>query len=76
VEAVLGEFGRHGFGKFKAALGELLVDKLTPINTRFNELRHDQAALDAILRQGAAKARELAVPTLEAAYGALGLLRG
>jgi tryptophanyl-tRNA synthetase len=75
VEAVLGEFGGHGFGKFKPALGELLVDKLAPINTRFNELRHDQAALDAILRQGAAKARELAVPTLEAAYGALGLLR-
>jgi tryptophanyl-tRNA synthetase len=76
VEAVLGEFGGHGFGKFKPALGELLVERLAPINARFDALRHDQAALDAILRQGAAKARELAVPTLEAAYGALGLVRG
>ncbi|MBA4162085.1 MAG: tryptophan--tRNA ligase, partial [Novosphingobium sp.] len=60
TEAVLAEFGGHGFGKFKPALGELLVEKLAPINTRFNQLRHDQAALDAVLRQGAAKARELA----------------
>ncbi len=75
VEAVLSEFGGEGFGKFKPALGELLVDKLAPINARFNDLRHDRQALDAILRKGGAKARELAVPTLEAAYGALGLLR-
>ena len=75
VEAVLSEFGGEGFGKFKPALGELLVDKLAPINARFNDLRHDRQALDAILRIGGAKARELAVPTLEAAYGALGLLR-
>jgi len=76
VEAVLGNFGGEGFGKFKPALGDLLVEKLAPINARFNELRRDQAALDAILHQGAAKARELAVPTLEAAYAALGLVRG
>jgi tryptophanyl-tRNA synthetase len=76
VEAVLGEFGGEGFGKFKPALGELLVTKLAPINTRFIALKDDTAALDAILRAGAAKARALAVPTLEATYAALGLVRG
>ncbi|MBB4859421.1 tryptophanyl-tRNA synthetase [Novosphingobium chloroacetimidivorans] len=76
VEAVLAEFGGEGFGKFKPALGELLTHKLAPINARFVELRQDQAALDAILRQGAEKARALAVPTLNAAYAALGLVRG
>jgi tryptophanyl-tRNA synthetase len=73
--AVLGEFGGEGFGKFKPALGELLVAKLAPINARFVELREDRDALDAVLRDGAARARELAQPTLEAAYAALGLLR-
>ena len=73
---VLQEFGGEGFGKFKPALGELLVDKLAPINARFVELRHDHAALGAILRNGAERARALAVPTLEAAYAALGLVRG
>ncbi|MFM5895099.1 MAG: tryptophan--tRNA ligase [Novosphingobium sp.] len=75
VDAVLAEFGGEGFGKFKPALGELLASKLAPINARFVELREDRAALDAVLRDGAARARELAQPTLEAAYAALGLLR-
>ena len=75
-EAVLARFGGEGFGKFKPALGELLVESLAPINARFVELRQDRTALDAILRQGAEKARALAVPTLDRAYGALGLVRG
>ena len=75
-DAVLAEFGGHGFGKFKPALGELLVESLAPINTRFVELRQDREALDAVLAKGALKARELAGPTLAAVYAALGLVRG
>jgi tryptophanyl-tRNA synthetase len=76
VESVLGEFGGEGFGKFKPALGELLVSRLAPINQRFVELRQDRTTLDAILKAGSEKARALAVPTLNAAYEALGLVRG
>ena len=76
VAAVLTEHGRQGFGAFKPALGELLVTTLAPIAARFRDLRQDREALDAILAQGSAKARELAKPTLDAAYGALGLVRG
>jgi tryptophanyl-tRNA synthetase len=76
VEAVLAEFGGEGFGKFKPALGDLLVTKLAPINTRFIALKDDTAALDAILRKGAERARALAVPTLDKTYAALGLVRG
>jgi len=76
TETVLAEFGGKGFGAFKPALGALLVERLAPINQRFNTLRHDRPALDAILRDGAAKARALATPTLNAAYDALGLVRG
>ncbi|MBK6802175.1 tryptophan--tRNA ligase [Novosphingobium sp.] len=75
VEAVLGEFGGQGFGRFKPALGELLVESLAPINARFVELRTDRAALGQILAKGAAKARELAAPTLAKTYEALGLVR-
>jgi len=74
--AVLAEFGGKGFGAFKPALGELLVESLAPINARFVELRQDRPALDTILHQGAAKARALAGPTLDRAYAALGLVRG
>jgi tryptophanyl-tRNA synthetase len=73
---VLAEFSGQGFGAFKPALGELLVEHLAPINARFNELRHDRAALEAILAKGSERARGLAAPTLAAAYSALGLVRG
>ena len=73
---VLAQFDGAGFGTFKPALGELLLETLGPINERFVELRKDRAALDAILAKGAAKARELARPTLDTAYKALGLVRG
>ncbi|MXP30485.1 tryptophan--tRNA ligase [Parerythrobacter jejuensis] len=76
VEDVLGRFAGQGFGAFKPALGELLVETLSPISTRFRELLEDREALDAILARGAARARERGSPTLDAAYEALGLLRG
>jgi tryptophanyl-tRNA synthetase len=76
VDAVLTRFGGEGFGRFKPALAELLVESLAPINARFVQLRQDRDALDAILAKGAAKARELGTPTLDAAYQALGLVRG
>lgn len=75
IDAVLARFGGQGFGAFKPVLAELLVETLRPISERFNALRHDTAALDAILVKGAAKASALAAPTLDRAYGALGLSR-
>ena len=75
VDQVLARFGGQGFGAFKPALAELLVEKLGPVTARFNELRQDSAAIDKVLDDGAATARELAEPTVNAAYEALGLLR-
>ncbi len=74
-DGVLAEHGGQGFGSFKPRLGELLVETLRPISTRFTQLLEDREALDHILARGAAKARELAAPTLDAAYRALGLVR-
>jgi tryptophanyl-tRNA synthetase len=72
---VCADFAGKGFGAFKPALGELLVETLRPIRERFLELRTDDAALDAILDKGAAKAAAAAEPTLRAAYDAMGLMR-
>lgn len=74
-DAVCAQFAGKGFGAFKPALGELLVEALRPIRTRFLELRTNDDALDAILEKGAAKARAAAEPTLKAAYDAMGLMR-
>ena len=76
TDDVLAEFGGQGFGVFKPALGEVLVETVSPITARFRELKADREALDAILARGAARARELGLPTLDKAYKALGLVRG
>ncbi len=75
VDQVLARFAGQGFGAFKPALGELLVEALRPIATRLTELKADPAAIDAALESGAARASALAKPTLDAAYAALGLCR-
>ena len=76
VEAVLAENGGQGFGHFKPLLGNVLVETLAPISERFRALKDDRETLDAILARGASKARERGTPTLNAAYEALGLVRG
>src|SRR5690349_16743329 len=44
-DAVIRDFGGQGFGAFKAALGELLVESLAPISARFVELKGDRTEL-------------------------------
>ena len=73
VDAVLAQFGGQGFGTFKPALAELLIETLKPISERFLALKADGEAMDAILKNGAEKAASMAAPTLDGAYRALGL---
>ena len=72
VAQVLGEYGGQGFGRFKPALAEVMVAALAPITTRFNELRHDHATLDAVLADGAVRARAIAEPVLTEVHRAVG----
>jgi tryptophanyl-tRNA synthetase len=72
VETVLRDFGGQGFGAFKPALAEAMVAAIAPITARFNELRHDTATLDAVLEDGAARARAIAEPVLAEVHRAVG----
>jgi tryptophanyl-tRNA synthetase len=73
--AVLARFAGQGFGAFKPALAELLVETMRPIKARLDQLREDPGELDSILERGADKAAAAAQPTLDAAYEAVGLRR-
>jgi tryptophanyl-tRNA synthetase len=75
VEQVLGRFAGQGFGSFKSALADALIDLLSPLRSRLDHFRADPAELDRILSAGAERASELAAPTLAAAYRAVGLTR-
>jgi len=73
AEAVIAEFGGKGFGDFKPALADLAVARLGPIRDRMTDLLRDPGAIDAILKDGAEKARALAAPQLLKAQQVMGL---
>ena len=75
ADQVLARFAGQGFGAFKPALADLLVETLRPIKTRLDELRDDPGELDRILLDGAGRAAAMAKPTLDGAYQAMGLRR-
>jgi tryptophanyl-tRNA synthetase len=72
ADGVLRDWGGRGFGAFKPALAEAMVAAISPITARFNELRHDTATLDAVLADGAARARAIAEPVLAEVHRVVG----
>jgi tryptophanyl-tRNA synthetase len=63
-EQVEREFEGSGYGDFKKAVAEAVVELLDPVRERYEELRSDEAELDRILAAGAEKARALAAPVV------------
>ncbi len=73
-QSVLDRFAGQGFGQFKPALTERLVERLAPIATRLRALEADSAAVDAALHDGAARAAAIAAPVLAEVRRAVGFL--
>ncbi len=67
------EFEGAGYGDFKKAVAEAVVDFLAPVRERYAELRPDEAALEAALAAGAEKARSIAAPTLAEVRDRMGI---
>ena len=69
------EFDGQGYGAFKQAVGDAVVEYLRPARERYVELRADEAALEDVLAAGAEKARAIAVPVLDDVRQAMGVGR-
>ncbi|GAB4552353.1 MAG: tryptophan--tRNA ligase [Anaerolineae bacterium] len=63
-EAIEAHFAGKGYGDLKKAVAEATVEGLRPLQERYAELTADPSQLDAILAEGAAKARAVAEKTL------------
>ena len=72
-EQVEAEFGGSGYGAFKQAVADAVVDYLAPVHERFQELRADEDALEDTLTAGAEKARAIATGTLADVRRAMGV---
>jgi tryptophanyl-tRNA synthetase len=58
------EFDGVGYGDFKTAVAEAVIDYLGPVRERYQALREDEQALELAFAEGAEKAREIAASTL------------
>src|SRR5580765_1491720 len=69
------QFADVGYGDFKQAVGEAVVELLAPVQERYGALRADEGELLRLLGVGADKARAASAPTLEAMYERMGFVR-
>ena len=66
------QFEGLGYGEFKLAVGEVVADKLAPIQSEQAKLLADKAYLDGVLKAGAEKAAYTANKTLAKVYKKIG----
>jgi tryptophanyl-tRNA synthetase len=71
---VLREFGGGQFSSFKNALVELCVAKLSPIASEMRRLTADPSHIDAILIEGADRARAIAAETMQKSKDIIGFV--
>jgi tryptophanyl-tRNA synthetase len=72
-EQIEREFDGQGYGAFKAAVAEALVELLGPIGERYRRLRPDEEGLERTLAEGAERAREIASGTMAEVRRSMGI---
>jgi tryptophanyl-tRNA synthetase len=72
-EEVEASFNGSGYGAFKQAVADAVVEYLAPVRERYQELRGDEAELERILAAGADKARAIAADTMVDVREAMGV---
>jgi len=75
VEEIAAQYAGQGYGAFKVDLSEIVSDFVSPLRARTQELLEDKGELDLVLRDGAARAREVASKTLRDVYDRVGFVR-
>ena len=73
-EEIEREFDGKGYGAFKPAVGEAVVEVLRPIREETGRLLADKAYLEGVYRAGAEKAEYIAGKTLRKVYKKVGFL--
>ncbi|MDO5715934.1 MAG: tryptophan--tRNA ligase [Tissierellia bacterium] len=74
TEEVVQNYEGKGYGIFKEDLGDVVVEGLRPLRTRFQEIRQDKDYLEKIYREGAEKASYIANKTLRKVYRKIGFI--
>lgn len=74
MEEIEKEFDGVGYGDFKKAVGEAVVERLTPLQEKYKELINEPEKLKAIYEKGDKKAKEKTAGLLKEVYRKVGLV--
>ncbi len=71
---ITAEFEGKGYGEFKKAVGEAIVEELRPIRENYERIVKDKAYLESLYKNGAEKAERIAYRTLGKAMKKIGFI--
>lgn len=71
-EEIKAEFEGKGYGVFKPAVGEAVIETLRPIREEASRIMKDKAYLESVYKDGAARASRVADRTLAKVYKKIG----
>lgn len=74
MDEIADEFSGKGYGDFKTAVAEVVIEELRPITEKYNLLMQDQAYLKQTAAAGAQKAARIAQRTLDKAMKKVGFI--
>ena len=74
-EQIEAEFAGQGYGVFKQAVAESVIDALRPVQEEYKRLLADKAYLDGVLKDGAGRADAIARRVLAKVYKKVGFLQ-
>lgn len=74
IDALVEGYAGRGYGDLKKDTADAVVEYVTPIKARVDELVADPSELEAILAKGAQRARDVASKTIGRVYERLGFL--
>ena len=68
------EFEGKGYGDFKVAVAECVIEELKPLQNKYNELKNNPDYLEKLYINGAERAKKIAKATLKDVYEKVGLV--
>lgn len=74
IETLVAGYAGRGYGDLKTETADAVVEFVTPIKSRVDELLEDPTELQSVLAKGAARADEVASATLQRVYDRMGFL--
>jgi tryptophanyl-tRNA synthetase len=74
IDTLVAGYAGRGYGDLKKDTADAVVEFVTPIKTRVDELLADPAELEAVLAAGARRARDVSAKTVKRVYDRLGFL--